>query len=174
MASNGTTSNGTASNGEKPAASHRFDPNFTQAVIDNMGPKTTPRNREVLGALVKHIHDFSREVELTIDEWMAGVKFVNELGRIYADSKQTRNETHRICDILGLESYVPPFPPTPPTKTPTNPPPASSTKSPTRSSPTAISTRPHPRSSALSGRPTRPSASSAGPSCKTACRPRAK
>lgn len=119
MASNGTTSNGTASNGEKPAASHRFDPNFTQAVIDNMGPNTTPRNREVLGALVKHIHDFSREVELTIDEWMAGVKFVNELGRIYADSKQTRNETHRICDILGLESYVlPPFSPTPPPLTP--------------------------------------------------------
>ncbi|KAK1831069.1 putative dioxygenase [Podospora conica] len=99
-------SNGTTPNGEKPAATHRFDPNFTQAVVDNMGPNTTPRNREVLGALIKHIHDFSREVELTIDEWMAGVKFINELGRIYADSKQTRNETHRICDILGLESLV--------------------------------------------------------------------
>ena len=114
MATNGTTPNGTAANGERPAAAHRFDPHFTQAVVDNMGPNTTPRNREVLGALVKHIHDFAREVELTIPEWMAGVKFINELGRIYADSKQTRNETHRICDILGLESYVPPPPsPTP-------------------------------------------------------------
>jgi len=107
MATNGTTNGVNGANGaEKPA--HRFDPNFTQAVIDNMGPKTTPRNRQVLGALIRHLHDFSREVELTIDEWMAGVHFVNAVGRIYAESKQTRNEAHRISDILGLESYVSP------------------------------------------------------------------
>ncbi|KAK0617433.1 Intradiol ring-cleavage dioxygenase [Immersiella caudata] len=101
MASNGTNgTNGVA----KPA--HRFDPNFTQAVIDNMGPTTTPRNRQVLGALIRHLHDFTREVELTIDEWMAAVHFVNAVGRIYSESNQTRNEAHRICDILGLESLV--------------------------------------------------------------------
>ncbi|KAJ4421345.1 hypothetical protein N0V85_000216 [Neurospora sp. IMI 360204] len=87
-------------------ASHRFDPNFTQAVIDGMGPNTTPRNRQVLGALTRHIHDFAREVELTMDEWMAGVKFINEVGRVWSESGQTRNESHRICDILGLESLV--------------------------------------------------------------------
>ncbi|ROV92095.1 hypothetical protein VSDG_07539 [Cytospora chrysosperma] len=87
-------------------ASHRFDPNFTQAVIDNMGPKTTPRNREVLGALIRHLHDFTREVELSIDEWMAGVHFMNAVGAIYKESNGTRNETHRLCDILGLESLV--------------------------------------------------------------------
>jgi len=35
---------------------------------------------------------------------MAGVKFMNEVGRIYSESNQTRNEMHRLCDILGLES----------------------------------------------------------------------
>ncbi|KAL2015786.1 hypothetical protein VTK56DRAFT_4839 [Thermocarpiscus australiensis] len=89
---------------DKP--SHRFDPNFTQQVIDGMGPNTTPRNRQVLGALIRHIHDFAREVELTIDEWMEGVKFINSLGEIYVKSNKTRNETHRICDVLGLESLV--------------------------------------------------------------------
>ncbi|CCC06630.1 hypothetical protein SMACR_00655 [Sordaria macrospora] len=87
-------------------ASHRFDPNFTQNVIDGMGPNTTPRNRQVLGAMIRHIHDFAREVELTIDEWMVGVKFINEVGRIYSESGQTRNEAHRLSDILGLESLV--------------------------------------------------------------------
>lgn len=87
-------------------ASHRFDPNFTENVINGMGPNTTPRNRQVLGALIRHIHDFAREVELTIDEWMAGVKFINEVGRIYSESGQTRNEAHRLSDILGLESLV--------------------------------------------------------------------
>lgn len=87
---------------DKP--SHRFDPNFTNQVVEGMGPKTSPRNREVLGALIRHIHDFARETELTIDEWMAGVKYVNSLGEIYVKSNKTRNETHRICDVLGLES----------------------------------------------------------------------
>jgi catechol 1,2-dioxygenase len=89
---------------DKPA--HRFDPNFTDNVINGMGPNTTPRNRQVLGALIRHIHDFAREVELTIDEWMEGVKFINALGEIYVKSNKTRNETHRICDVIGLESLV--------------------------------------------------------------------
>jgi len=103
MASNGT--NG-AANGTNGAAkpTHRFDPNFTQAVIDNMGPKTSPRHRQVFGALIRHLHDFTREVELSVDEWMSAVHFVNAVGRIYGESNQTRNESHRICDILGLES----------------------------------------------------------------------
>ncbi len=112
MASNGGTNgaNGAhASNGSNgataAAASNRFDPNFTQHVIDTMGPKTTERDRVVLGALIRHIHDFAREVELTVDEWMAGVAFVNAVGQIY--TKQ-RNEAHRVSDILGLESYGPP------------------------------------------------------------------
>ncbi|KLU88070.1 catechol 1,2-dioxygenase 1 [Magnaporthiopsis poae ATCC 64411] len=91
-------------NGNAPA--HRFDPNFTQHVLDTMGPKTTERNRVVLSALIRHLHDFTREVELTIDEWLAAVAFVNDVGRIYSESKNTRNESHRISDILGLESLV--------------------------------------------------------------------
>lgn len=87
---------------DKPA--HRFDPNFTQMVIDGMGPNTTPRNRQLFSALIRHIHDFAREVELTTEEWMEGVKFINSLGEIYVKSNKTRNETHRICDVLGLES----------------------------------------------------------------------
>ncbi|KAL7621910.1 hypothetical protein AAE478_007410 [Parahypoxylon ruwenzoriense] len=99
-----------ATNGASDAAQaskpSRFDPNFTQHVLDTMGPKTTERNRVVLSALIRHIHDFAREVELTIDEWLAGVRYINEVGRVYSESKQTRNETHRLSDILGLETLV--------------------------------------------------------------------
>ena len=86
-------------------AQHRFDPNFTQNVIDAIGPKCEPRTREVMSALIRHLHDFTREVELTVDEWMMGVKFVNTIGQI-SDSK--RNEGQRISDVLGLESCVHP------------------------------------------------------------------
>jgi catechol 1,2-dioxygenase len=102
MATNGTNdvqTNGPEGNTAKPA--HRFDPNFTDNVVNTMGPNTTERNRVVLGSLIRHLHDFTREVELTIDEWMAGVHFVNAVGQIYS---KTRNEAHRVSDILGLES----------------------------------------------------------------------
>ena len=64
----------------KPASgvtpTHRFDPNYTQNVINATGPKASPRIRKVVHSLMQHIHDFARENELTVDEWMAGVEFV--------------------------------------------------------------------------------------------------
>jgi len=81
----------------------RFDPSFTQHVIGAIGPQTDDRTRFVMSALIRHIHDFAREVELTTDEWMTGVNFLNTVGQI-SDSK--RNEGQRISDVLGLESLV--------------------------------------------------------------------
>ena len=83
------------------AADSRFDPNFTQHVIEAIGPKTTPRMRRVMGSLISHIHDFARENELTIDEWMAGVEMINWAGKM-SDNK--RNEGQLMCDVIGLES----------------------------------------------------------------------
>ncbi|TGO36642.1 hypothetical protein BHYA_0119g00320 [Botrytis hyacinthi] len=84
-------------------ASHKFDPNFTQNVIEAMGPKTSPRMREVMSCLIKHVHDFAREVELTVDEWMLGVELLNEAGKM---SDHKRNEGQLVCDVIGLESLV--------------------------------------------------------------------
>lgn len=97
---NGTTVNlngGSATNGE----SHKYDPSFTKSLIEGMGPQTPERARFVLGNLITHLHDFIRETELTPEEWMRGVQFVNAIGQI-SDSK--RNEGQRICDVLGIES----------------------------------------------------------------------
>jgi catechol 1,2-dioxygenase len=82
-------------------AETRFDPLFTQHVIETMGPNVTPRNREIMASLLRHLHDFAREVELTPEEWMTGVHFVNSIGQI---STNIRNEAHRVSDVLGLES----------------------------------------------------------------------
>ena len=84
----------------KPSSS-RFDPTFTQHVIDTIGPKCPPRARQVLSSLIRHVHDFAREVELTTDEWMMGVNFMNAVGQI---STPVRNEGQRISDVIGLES----------------------------------------------------------------------
>lgn len=81
--------------------SSKYDPHFTQHVIDASGPKTSPRMKEVMSGLIRHIHDWAREVELTVDEWMEGVQLINWAGQM---SDQKRNEGQLVCDVIGLES----------------------------------------------------------------------
>jgi catechol 1,2-dioxygenase len=58
------------------AAAAKYDPNFTRNVINAIGPNATPRMRSVMGSLIQHLHDFARENEITVEEWMAGVSLV--------------------------------------------------------------------------------------------------
>lgn len=101
MATNGTNGNHAAPTQESQNA--KFDPNFTKHVIGLMSPETEPRQRVILTSLIKHMHDFCREVELTQEEWIIGVNYINSLGQAY---QKNRNETWRVCDILGIESLV--------------------------------------------------------------------
>lgn len=49
---------------------------FTDKVITATGPNADKRIAEVVPSLVRHLHDFAREVNLTVAEWMAAVEFV--------------------------------------------------------------------------------------------------
>jgi hypothetical protein len=84
----------------------KFNPHFTSNVIKSIGPGASPRTREIFTSLLKHVHDFTREVELTTEEWTMGMNFLNEVGHIYFTSNGTRNEMHRLSDIIGLERSV--------------------------------------------------------------------
>ena len=97
MTSAKAQTNGTHASGPES----RFDPNFTQQVINATGPKTSPRMRKVMSSLIQHLHDFARENELTVDEWMQGVELMNWAGKMSDDK---RNEGQLVCDVLGLES----------------------------------------------------------------------
>lgn len=95
-----------------------YDPDFTAKVIAATGPAAHPRLAKIMPSLIRHLHDFAREVHLTADEWMVAIDMVslppdlpilslilqiNEAGRM---SDDRRNETQLLCDILGLESLV--------------------------------------------------------------------
>jgi hypothetical protein len=84
----------------------KFDPAFTSTVINATGPKASARTREVFTSLFKHVHDFAREVELTIEEWQLGMQFLDEVGHMYFTSDKKRHEMHRISDVIGLERFV--------------------------------------------------------------------
>ena len=72
----GVNGNSTPKDSGTPPRTHLFDPNFTQNVIKSTGPKTSPRMRKVITSLIQHVHDFARENEITIEEWMTGVNCV--------------------------------------------------------------------------------------------------
>lgn len=72
-------SNGVNGSNGSTTADNKYDPHFTDAVINATGPKAAPRTRKVIGNLIRHLHDFCRENEITVDEWMAAVDFVRPL-----------------------------------------------------------------------------------------------
>src|ERR1700689_819680 len=70
-----------------------------EAVIESFGAQTDPRLREVLTALVQHLHAFAREVELTIPEWEQAIDFLTRTGQKCGDERQ---EFLLLPDVLGL------------------------------------------------------------------------
>lgn len=77
--------------------------NLTEAVLGRIRPEADQRVREVMTALIRHVHDFVREVQLTPEEWEQGVGFLTELGR-WCDDK--RQEVILLSDILGVSMLV--------------------------------------------------------------------
>ncbi|WP_253284224.1 dioxygenase [Ruegeria sp. HKCCD6228] len=64
---------------------------------------TDPRMREIIGSLVKHLHDFARETNLTHDEWRAGIAFLEGCAAVESED---RHEFVLASDVLGLSSLV--------------------------------------------------------------------
>src|SRR4051812_32327412 len=72
---------------------------FAQAVIDRMGECKDARFKQIMSALVKHAHAFMREVDLTPEEWMAGIQFLTETGQKCDGARQ---EFILLSDTLGI------------------------------------------------------------------------
>lgn len=76
---------------------------LTREVIARLEATPNPRLRVVMQALVRHLHDFAREVELTDQEWLEGVRFLTATGHMTDDVRQ---EWILLSDTLGLSSLV--------------------------------------------------------------------
>ncbi len=76
---------------------------LTQDVVDAFAKTPDPRLRQLMTSLVKHVHAFAREVDLTPEEWMAGLEFLNRTGQI---STEKRPEFILLSDTLGLSMMI--------------------------------------------------------------------
>jgi hydroxyquinol 1,2-dioxygenase len=77
--------------------------NITDLAVQRWATARDPRLAELMTALVRHLHDFAREVRLTEDEWMAAIQWLNRAGQI---SSEKREEFILTSDVLGLSMLV--------------------------------------------------------------------
>src|SRR2546423_12856945 len=76
---------------------------ITAAAVASFDATADPRLRELLQALVRHLHAFATETNLTLAEWEAGIRLLTETGRI---TDERRQEFILWSDALGLSMLV--------------------------------------------------------------------
>lgn len=76
---------------------------LTEHVLASLDGCRDPRLREVLGALIRHLHAFAVEESLTESEWLAGIQFLTDVGHTTTDQRQ---EFILLSDTLGLSMLV--------------------------------------------------------------------
>lgn len=79
--------------------------NITEAVINHGdGGKTHPRLYQIYKSLIKHLHDFVREVNLTEQELDIGRNFLSQVAR--PTTQMPDGEIVMLTDILGISELV--------------------------------------------------------------------
>jgi protocatechuate 3,4-dioxygenase beta subunit len=76
---------------------------ITEAALDQMSTTPDPRLRQIMESLVRHLHDFAREVDLTPAEWIGGIEFLTAVGKKCTPARQ---EFILLSDTLGMSSLV--------------------------------------------------------------------
>jgi protocatechuate 3,4-dioxygenase beta subunit len=75
----------------------------TKAVLQEMHRTPDPRTKEILSALVKHLHAFVREVRLTEKEFQDAIGHINAIGQ---KTTPSHNEAMLIAGALGVSNLV--------------------------------------------------------------------
>jgi catechol 1,2-dioxygenase len=76
---------------------------ITRMAIAAISPQADARARVVMTSLLQHLHDFARDVNLTIPEMFAGLGLLKRAGDMTDDR---RHELLLCADVLGFESLV--------------------------------------------------------------------
>ena len=76
---------------------------ITAEVLRRFDTTAQPRLRQVMQSLVRHLHAFVKDVELTEAEWMTAIQFLTETGHMCDDKRQ---EFILLSDTLGVSMVV--------------------------------------------------------------------
>ncbi|GHJ89993.1 hypothetical protein NliqN6_6395 [Naganishia liquefaciens] len=76
---------------------------YTQSVVAAISSKASPRVRKAFPILIKKLHEFIVEADVTVEEWLAACALLVEAGKVTNDQ---RDEMVLVSDVLGVESLV--------------------------------------------------------------------
>ena len=77
--------------------------NLTDLAIERWSNIDDPRLREVMMALIKHLHGFVREIEPSPKEWFAAIEWLTRVGKMCDDRRQ---EFILTSDVFGVSMLV--------------------------------------------------------------------
>ena len=89
--------------GQQDAPGYFDEASSAEVVNARMGADVSPRLRQVMSALVRHLHAAVKEVEPTHEEWLAAIQFLTETGQMCSDWRQ---EYILLSDVLGVSMLV--------------------------------------------------------------------
>jgi catechol 1,2-dioxygenase len=81
----------------------RTQEDVTPAVLSEIARAPDPRFREIMSALVRHLHAFIREVKMTEAEMRTAASYIVTIGQ---KSNETHNEAILMAGSLGLANLV--------------------------------------------------------------------
>ena len=76
---------------------------ITDAAIEQMASTPNPRLKQIMEPLVRHLHAWAREADLTPEEWLEGIKFLTAVGQ---KCTAYRQEFILLSDTLGMSSLI--------------------------------------------------------------------
>src|SRR5690348_4990856 len=76
---------------------------LTEAVVARLARCEDPRFRQVMTTLIRHLHSFVRDVELTEAEWTEAIHFLTATGQKCVGDRQ---EFILLSDVLGVSMLV--------------------------------------------------------------------
>ncbi len=77
--------------------------NLTDAVLGKLEGARDPRFKQIMTSLIRHLHGFIRETELTEKEWLTAIQFLTATGKKCDDKRQ---EYILLSDTLGVSMLV--------------------------------------------------------------------
>jgi hydroxyquinol 1,2-dioxygenase len=75
----------------------------TTVVLKEYERIKNPRLREIVAALIRHLHEFAREVKLTEEEFQAAIAHIVALGK---NTTETHNEAVLMSGSLGFSTLI--------------------------------------------------------------------
>lgn len=76
---------------------------ITRSALSRISGCPDPRLKQIVRSLTRHLHAFAREIKLSPEEWMSGIQFLTDVGRI---TDEKRQEFILLSDVVGLSAIV--------------------------------------------------------------------